>query len=296
MSMRRRFPTLIVLLGTVLALNANCAHEPEMYRQKPVKSPTRSAPPDPQVIRGRENVILDGLGHYVLSLPFKLILWNWQVDRHKISDENERELETYIAVNQLETVQVRLNSYAPFEEFGRLKRDKDVHGGYKYTIGILAWLEYTLLPGRLFGGDNYNPYTNTINIYSNHPAILTHEAGHAKDWKLRKHRGTYAFMRVIIPFFAAYQEWVASADAVRFKHCRREDTRELNSYPILFPAWATYIGGYGGPIGYGGAVIVGHVYGRYYRHARRNQLKTEPTDVWLGECWTDAEATLHPAP
>jgi hypothetical protein len=267
-----------------------------MYREKPVKSPIRSAPPEQQIIRGRENIILDGLGHYVLSLPFKLILWNWQVDRHKLSEENEKDLATYLAVNEMDTVQVRLNTYAPQKEWGRLKRNKDVHGGYKYTLGIFAWLEYTLIPGRLIGLDNYNPYTNTVNIYSNHPAILTHEASHAKDWRLRKRRGTYALLRVLVPFFSAYQEWVASADAVRYVHCRREDTRELNSYPILFPAWATYVGAYGGVIGLGGAAIIGHVYGRYYRHARRGQLETEPMDAWLGECWTPEEAVLHPPP
>lgn len=292
--MDTRRPVSVLLIGLMIWLPA-CAHEPRMYRAKPPKSLARSETAEPQIVRGRPNIIIDSLGHYVLSLPSKLILWNWQVDRHKVSEENELLIKQYLEVNDLDTVQIRLNTYAPHKEFGRLKRNKDVHGGYKYTIGILTWLFSTLLPGRLIGGDHYNPYTNTVHIFSNHPAILAHEAGHVRDFQSRKRRGTYAFMR-IVPFVAPYQEWLASQDAVRYFHCRREDMHELNSYPILFPAWGTYAGGYGGIIGLAGAVIIGHTYGRYYRSTRRGQLRSEPPDTWLGECWTAQEALIHPAP
>lgn len=40
--------------------------------------------------------------------------------------------------------------------------------GWRYSIGMLSWLQYTLLPGRLFGGDHYNPYSNTISLYSDY--------------------------------------------------------------------------------------------------------------------------------
>ncbi|MFQ5457796.1 MAG: hypothetical protein ACE5FC_05015, partial [Myxococcota bacterium] len=190
----------VLLIGLMAWLPA-CAHEPRMYRAKQPKSPVRSGAADPQIVRGRPNIILDSLGHYVLSLPSKLILWNWQVDRHKISEENEAAIRRYLEVNRLAAVQVRLNSYAPHKEFGRLRRNKDVHAGYKYTLGIITWLYGALIPGRLFGGDLYDPFTNTIHIYSNHPAILLHEAGHARDFTSRKHRGTYSFIRMV-PFVA----------------------------------------------------------------------------------------------
>lgn len=284
--MDTRRPVSVLLIALMIWLPA-CAHEPRMYRAKPPKSPVRSGVADPQIARGRPNIILDSLGHYVLSLPWKLILWNWQVGRHKISEENEIIIRRYLEVNELDAVQVRLNSYAPHKEFGRLKRNKDVHAGYKYTLGMMVWLVTTVIPGRLIGGDFYNPYTNTIHIYSNHPAIVLHEAGHANDFTSRKHRGTYAFIR-LVPFVAPFQEWTASEDAVRYFHCRREDSYELNAYPILFPAWGSYVSLEG--------VIIGHAYGRYYRGARRKQLELEPRDLWRGECWTPQEEPLHPAP
>ena len=216
--MRRR-RLVSVSMAAIMVWIAGCAHQPRMYRKETVKSPARSQAADPQLVRGRPNFVIDGLGHYVFSLPSKLILWNWQVDRHKVSEENDTTLRRYVEVNQLDTVQVRLNTYAPHKEFGRLKRNKDVHGGYKYTVGIVAWLLTTLLPGRLIGGDHYNPYSNTINIYSNHPAILVHEGGHAKDFMSRKRRGTYALLRNI-PFVAPQQEWLASEDAVRYSSAK----------------------------------------------------------------------------
>src|SRR6056297_292372 len=37
---------------------------------------------------------------------------------------------------------------------------------WRYTAGVYNGLKYTLLPGRLLGGDWYNPFTNTTHIYS----------------------------------------------------------------------------------------------------------------------------------
>src|SRR4029077_17552625 len=105
------------------------------------------------------------------------------------------------------------------------------------------------------GGDHYSPFTNTVHIYSNHPAILVHEGGHAKDWAQRSHRGTYAFLR-ILPFVDLYQEKLASKDAVEYFYCRADKTNELNAYPILYPAYATYIGRYLFLVPFGGPVVI----------------------------------------
>ena len=50
-----------------------------------------------------------------------------------------------------------------------------------YAIRSYYAVFYTIFPGRVFGGDRYNPFTNTINLYSDHPSIALHEAAHAKD-------------------------------------------------------------------------------------------------------------------
>ena len=66
-----------------------------------------------------------------------------------------------------------------------------IHG--QEDMKPIANMFYTAFPERIFaafpfigGGDHYNPYTNTINIYSDHRAIVLHEGGHAKDFARRR--------------------------------------------------------------------------------------------------------------
>jgi len=47
-------------------------------RQQPID------PDAPRIVRGRPSAFLDGLNHYVLSLPTKLLLWDWQVLDHRL--------------------------------------------------------------------------------------------------------------------------------------------------------------------------------------------------------------------
>ncbi len=281
------------------SIQPGCAFRPEMYQETIVKKPFKSQPAEPPIVRGRKNVVIDGLGHYVFSWLGKLFLWNWSVGKHQISTENEEILRRYMEVNGLTTTQVRLNTYAPHKEFARLKKNKDVNAVYKYWFGTISVLLYTLLPDRLFagliGGDHYNPFTNTVHIYSDHSAILVHEGGHAKDWAERKRRGTYAFLRGI-PYVDLYQEEVASSDAVSYFYCRRDDSNFLNAYPILIPAYATYIAQYV-PFGGGILVIIGsHVYGRQRRGEEEDRLAREPVAEYRGPCWAEGESPVGAEP
>jgi hypothetical protein len=224
--------------------------------------------PDPQISRGEPYVVLDGLGHYLFSLPEKLVLWNWKMGRHSISPETEAAIKTYLEENQLHEVKVRLNEYAPFEEFGRLVDNKAVGAGWRYTIGTIGWLFYTIFPGRLFGGDNYNPYTNTISLYSDLPVVALHEGGHAKDSAGDEHKGSYAALR-LLPFYALRDEAVASNDTMSYVVSHGDYKLEKSGYKLLYPAYGTYVGGeifgfvpgvrpIGGLIG----AIPGHIIGR----------------------------------
>lgn len=293
----RRAAALLALAGMSVT-SGGCAYKAGYYRRAEIKKPFRSAPAEPQFVRGRKNLVIDKLGHYVFSLPSKIILWNWSVDNHDISEENEEIFRQYMDANSLDTTLVRLNTYAPHKEFARLRKNKDVNGGYKYTLGVITVLFYTLIPDRLFAGlvsgDHYNPYTNTINVYSNHPAILVHEAGHAKDFAQRSKRGSYAFAR-LVPGIDLLQEYEASTDAIDYFYCRQDKTNELNAYPILMPAYATYAGGYLGPFGFAGGVIYAHIYSRYYRHERREEMAHESPTLVRGTCYKEEPAAVGAA-
>lgn len=225
-----------------------CATLPYQYsaaRESPVELP-EFGPAGTQIDRGRPVAFLDGVGHYVVSLPSKLLLLNWEVDRHRISPETEQILSDYLAANNLTEVKVRLNQYAPGGEWRRLVANREMPGFFKYTVGAISTSLYTVLPGRFFGGDNYNPYTNTINIYSDQPAVVLHEAAHAKDFAARSRgfRGWYAFMR-LLPLVPLWQEAEATGDTVGYTIEEKMSEERKDAYRVLYPAYATYIAGEG---------------------------------------------------
>lgn len=254
----------ILLIGLV---GSGCASVPYERGQGIERASTLWLKPDePQIERGKPYAVLDGIGNLV-GIPSKIILLNWKMDRHSIAPETEAFLARYLKANELNNVKVRLNQYAPGREWRRLFRNKAVGAGYRYTFGILGMLYYTILPQRVFGGDNYNPYSNTINIYSDVPAVLTHEGGHAKDFAKRTYKGTYSVL-YMLPFFALYPEGLATGDAIGYMKAEAGADDERAAFKVLYPAYATYIGGELGaylpwyyPI-YLGAVAGGHVVGR----------------------------------
>ena len=235
----------IISLILVLCLIAGCATIPYEYGEEIENELTyKLRDEEPQIERGRPVAFVDGLGHYVLSLPGKLILWNWKVDNHDISPETEEKLKQYLAENDLHNVKVRLNQYAPGAEYRRLFQNKAVGAGWRYTLGLITVTFYTILPGRAFGGDNYNPYTNTINIYSYHPSIVIHEGGHSKDMAKRTYKGSVSALRVL-PLVPLYQEAVATGDAIGYDRDKCLVEEEKEDYKILYPAYGTYIAGEG---------------------------------------------------
>jgi hypothetical protein len=221
--------------------------------------PLREA--EPQVERGNRRPFLDYFASYfIYGLLSKITLLNVRVDNHRISPETEAALVEYLKANQLCHVKVRINQYSVPGEWSRLVRNKNVSGFWRYTLGAYTLAIYTALPQRFFGGDNYNPYTNTINIYSNVPAIALHEGGHAKDFARRRYKGWYAFFR-LLPLVPLWQEGIASKDAVSYQRAKPDVRAERSSYPILWAAYSTYIFGealdyYSGPSPYAQFLVI----------------------------------------
>lgn len=268
-------------------VTSGCASAPEIYELPDAYYVERQIPFEDagdQIERGAPSVVVDGLNHYLFSLPTKLLLWNWRVLDHRIEPPDRALLERYLALNGLTSVKVRHNQYAPIDELRRLIQNREVGAGYRYTLGIVTWLQYTLLPERLLGGlplvgggDHFNPFSNTINVYSSDPAILLHEAGHAKDYLQHEYKGTSFIMPRFLPGIDLLQEAAASSDAIGFLYCVREYQKELDAYRSLIPAYTTYIAGYfqGGLAITLPVVLVGHVTGRMQARSRDRALSHE---------------------
>lgn len=236
-----------------------------------------------QIMRGNSWGATDKIIGWVWpgSLLSKLILWNYKVDSHIISGDTENILRDYLALNNLTNVKVRINEYSVRDEWRRTMRNKAINPAWRYTLGFWNWLIYTAFPGRIMGGDNYNPYSNTINLYSDIPAITIHEAGHSKDFAKREYKGTYAFLysglplaihgiSIKVPFFNLYPEALATKDALSYLRSEQGLALQKQGYNVLYPAYGSYIGGDIGewlifPWGYAAyaaGVIPGHIVGR----------------------------------
>jgi hypothetical protein len=251
---------------------------------------------DEQIEWGQPRPVLDGAG-WVLGIPSKIILWDRRIDNHRISPETEAAITEYLAANDLTSVKVRLNQYAPRDEWRRLVANDAVGAGWRYTFGAVTWLGDAIFPGRLFGGDYYNPYTNTVNIFSDVPAIGLHESGHAKDWARRKYKGTYAAL-YMLPAAPLWHEAVATRDALAYIEATGSPDDQKEACRILYPAYGTYVGGaYGqllpgaGLVPYAGAVISGHVSGRI-----RGRLAAQRVRDREAEQSQANETPLEPAP
>lgn len=266
-----------------------CASAPEIYHPtEPRYAQDQIELPDspPQIERGRDLWFLDGLNHYLLSLPAKLLLLNWRLQDHEFPERNRRILEHYLELNQLSSVKVRFNEWDPGGEWRRMWSNEQVGLGYRATLGLITWLRYTLFPDRVFGGlpipfvgggDHFNPFSNTVHLFSSDLGVVLHEAGHAKDYLQHRARGTTFVLLRLLPGVDLMQEATASQDAIQYLYCIHDDAAEIRAYKTLIPAYSTYIAGYftGGLIVTLPIVAAGHISGRVEASARGRELEVE---------------------
>ena len=196
------------------------------------------------VERGEDRPIIDGVG-WVVGIPSKIVLWNRRVDNHDISPETEEQLKQYMAQNGLYDTKARLNQYAPGDEWRRLVQNDHVAPGWRYTFGALDTLGYTLFPGRIFGGDRYNPYTNSVYVYSDVPALAQVPAAYAKDVNTRKYPGTYVFTQSFAGFNMIH-ETVTTKDVLAYTQSNSTTEELREAHDVLSPRYGLALGGTAG--------------------------------------------------
>ncbi|MBI4550485.1 MAG: hypothetical protein HY714_06130 [Candidatus Omnitrophica bacterium] len=263
----------------IFSLIAGCAHGPA-GRELPVRPP---APEDvkPDIERGAPVPPLDYLASF-LAFPIKLLLWNRHYATHRISPETEAVLADFVRRNDLGEVKVRLNQCAPFQEVGRIFRNHEM--GWPYRILAVPFTFITAATGRLLAGilfsDYFDPFSNTIHVFSDDAAIALHEGGHAKDFKKQHWKGTYALVRSF-PGVDLAQEMIATQEALEYLEFHGTDEQRIRAPKVLYPAFGTYAGGYLTivPFAWIGALAGGHVYGRLRSKYVREEIATRKPPV-----------------
>jgi hypothetical protein len=144
----------------------------------------------------------------------------------------------FLSKNDLHDVNVDVLRYDPKEQWRRLRANDRIHPLWKYTDGSLRVVTSSVLPGRVFGYDQYNPYTNTLAINSDRPALAVYEAAAAKDFAGSKIPGVYATTQYL-PLVPIWQQAKVSTDALTYSHV--QGNRELKHE--LYPTTYAKIGG-----------------------------------------------------
>lgn len=231
--------------------------------------------------RGRPNLLLDGAG-WIVGIPSKLLLWNTKIDSHSVSEETEQQLRQYLTANGLHDVKVRINQYDPAGEWRRLVENKSIHPGWRYTVGALAVTRYTMLPGRLFGNDEYNPFTNSISLYSDRSTIALREGAHAKSVTEASYRGLYS-ASMYLPGSPLWIDTYATREVLAHVRESQQSSLERETYLVLFPAYGArvgqsllfYVDAGQGQVAQAGFSLIGHAVGRTMAAV----ASENPTDV-----------------
>ncbi len=272
--------------STNLALVLPCLSPPEALLRMPTTSLSLS--------RGSPLELVDTTGNF-LSLSNKLLFLSADLDSHYIDDDVERAMCDFADHHGIEGGHVRVNEYAPLDELGRVLSNGRVNILLRLSFGLLGWLGYVLMVNRVFGGDHYNPFADTVNVFSNHKGIALHEMGHLLDFRRRRFPGLYSLLR-LVPGVALYQEYLASLYAIQYLDHIGDHDEELRAYRILFPAYSTYVLGFLAyllpnqlirtlalPF-----VALGHVVGNVMAQQRIEVLKSEGVECeGLGAQWKD---------
>lgn len=237
-------------------------------------------PGDPQYEHGQPHKVVDAAG-WVFGIPKKVILWDRRAVNHRVSPETKQHLAEYLAANGLNSTKVRINQYDPFGEWQRLRANKEVGAGWRYTVGAFGTLTYTLLPGRVFGSDKYNPYTDSVYIYSDIPCLAQEQAGCAKLVHARPHPGTYAAV-TSLPVVRLLPKKQSKNDVLDYTLANGTPAQQEEATRILYAEFGAEVGGQASiflgsnlPLTLAGAGI-GHVAARYNAYASAEPPIAEP--------------------
>jgi hypothetical protein len=233
------FPRTILL--AVLALAGPALLHGQNLAPQTLPQPDAELDGDLQFESGRPHKVIDGVG-WVFGIPKKIILWDRRAVNHCISAGTQRNLAEYMHTNGLVSTKVRINQYDPFGEWRRLSANKDVGAGWRYTVGVFGTLGYTLFPGRLFGSDRYNPYTDSIYIYSDIPCIAVEQASNAKLVHARAHPGTYAAL-TSLPVVRLWRSKQSKQDVLDYTLANGTSAEQNEATRVLYAEFGAEIGG-----------------------------------------------------
>src|SRR5262249_55955205 len=117
---------------------------------------------------------------------------------------------------------------------------------------------------RLFGSDRYNPYTDSVYIYSDIPCLAQEQASYAKLIRGQRHPGTYVAL-TSLPFVQLWPEKEVKTDVLDYTLAYGTPAQQTEATHILYAEYGAEVGhqasvlfGAGIPLTLAGAGV-GHI-------------------------------------
>lgn len=152
----------------------------------------------------------------------------------ELSPETAELLSEYLQKNELDELRIEIGVYDPAGQWRRLHHNNRISPVWRYTAGALSVVGYTLFPGRVWGINKYNPYTDSLQIHSNKPMDLLQESAVAKSIRSQRWPGPYAVF-TSLPLIALVRHGQATDDVVNYARAENEWEIEKRAYRELYP-------------------------------------------------------------
>jgi len=221
-------PTLLITM-----MFAGCASGPNPYQHLTARDELRESSPEITFRYGKPNLLLDGM-QKVAELPSRILQGGRLTVNHAPTEETCEILTDYMQENNITDVPVLVNQYDPLGEWKRLHENDQIAPAWKYTAGTFTLINYTIMPGRVFGRDDYNPFTNSLYLNSGRLSDCLHAAAYAKDVHNRDAPGAYAAVNTL-PLVTLWKTTHAVNDVVSYAQARDNWQLESGVYRDQFP-------------------------------------------------------------
>ena len=139
----------------------------------------------------------------------------------------------YLDDNGLKGVNIDVREYNPREQWNRLKNNRSISPFWKYTGGTLYHVGYCVLPGRAFGMDSYNGFTNTLSINSTSPSNSLLQAGYVKKLYDQRYPGTYIAANWL-PILPLVRDISVASDVLTYARLKQEWPLEKDLLPNVY--------------------------------------------------------------
>ncbi len=141
--------------------------------------------------------------------------------------------EQYLQANELEDIQIDVRRYEPAEQWERIQQNPRVSPFWKATGGTLSWFRYSLLPGRVFHTNQFDPFSNTLSLNSTKPTRAIYETAVAKQYRRQPMLGTYAVLQYV-PLLPIAHHAAATSDVLTYARVTDQESLEHELYPTAY--------------------------------------------------------------